>query len=103
MEVMSDKQTLEEPKALLDDEKEDQEAIIEETKEYTELVKFPCPPLTISYDVLDLLEESYENIEENNYWEFLGPLVYDSSRPCSAIMDPSSDIGVGKEVFPIIN
>ena len=50
----------------------------------------------VSYDVLALLEAGYENVENNNYWEFLGSPVYDSSRPCSTIMDPSSYIGVGK-------
>ena len=59
--------------------------------------------MTVSYDVLALLEEIYENIECNNYWEFLGTPLYDSLRPCSIIMDPFPYIGMGREVFMIIN
>ena len=91
---MEDEQASEDPGEILDDEGRDQEAIIEETKECTELIRFPCPPLTVSYDGLALLEESYKNMEGDNYWEFLGPPAYDSSRPCSIM---------GKEVFPVIN
>ena len=54
LKTMEDGQASEEHAELLDDESKDQEAIIEETKEYTELVKFPCPPLTVSYNVLGL-------------------------------------------------
>ena len=55
---MEDEQASEEPEELLDDESEDQEAIIEETKEHIELKRFPCPPLKVSYDVLALLRRS---------------------------------------------
>ena len=58
------------------------------------MIKFPCPRLVVSHDVLALLEESYENMEDDNYWEFLDPSVYDSSRPCKIM---------GKEVFPVIS
>ena len=94
LKTMNDEQASEESEVLLGDENEDQEGIIEETKECTELIRFPCPPLTVSYDGLALLEESYKNMEGDNYWEFLGPPAYDSSRPCSIM---------GKEVFPVIN
>ena len=94
LKTMNDEQASEESEVLLDDENKHQEGIIEETKECTELIKFPCPPLTVSYDVLALLEESYENMEGDNYWEFLGPLVYDCSIPCNIMR---------KEVSPIIS
>ena len=57
LKIKGNEQALEEPEELYDEENEDQESIIEETKEHTELVNFPCPPLTVSYDVLTLLAE----------------------------------------------
>ena len=103
LKTMEYKKSLEDPGELLNDERKYKESILEETKEYTRLVKFPYIPLMVSYDVLSLLEESYENIEGSNYWEFLGPPVYDPLRPWSIIMDPFLYLGMGRGVFPIIN
>ena len=67
LKTMEYKKSLEDPGELLNDERKYKESIIEETKEYTRLVKFPYTPLMVSYDVLALLEEIYENIEGDNY------------------------------------
>ena len=57
----------------------------------------------VSYDILALLEENYKGIGDNNYSDFLGPLVYDSSIPCNTIVDPLPHTCVGKEIFSVIN
>ena len=67
------------------------------------MIKFLCSPSTISYDVLVLLEESYENMENDNYWEFLSPPVDDSSIPFRIMLDPLLSICMEKEVFPVIS
>ena len=55
---------------------EDQEALVEEIEEHKEMVSFPYPHVTISYDVLARLEENNKILEDDDYWKFMGPPMY---------------------------
>ena len=64
---------------------EDQEVLVEEVEEQKEMVSSPCQHTTISYDISDLLEHNDIIIEDDYCWKFMGPPLYDSSRPSSVV------------------
>ena len=51
----------------------------------------PFQHTAISYDISDLLEHNDRNFEDNGYWTFLGPPLYDSSRPSSIVSRHCTD------------
>ena len=70
---------------------EDQEALAEEVEEQKERVSSPCHHRTISYDISDLLGHDDKIIEDDDYWKFMGPSLYESLRPGSVVSRLCSD------------
>ena len=75
--------------------KEDQDAFIEETEEYKEVL---VSPVRTPQYILGFLEENSKFPGEHDYWSFFGPPIYDSSRPSSNIFESSNSIDVEEEV-----
>ena len=70
---------------------EDQEILVEEVEEQKERVHSPCQHTAISSNISDLLKHNDRIIEDNDYWKFMGPPFYDSSRPGSIVSIRRSD------------
>ena len=47
--------------------------------------------ITISHDISGLPEHANRNFEDDDYWTFMGPPLYDSSRPGSIISKHCND------------
>ena len=64
---------------------EDLEVLIEEVEEHKDRTSPPFQHIETPCDILDLWEHNNVNFEDNGYWTFIGPPLYDSSRPCSIV------------------